>query len=178
MVRMDKKPTRKAPAADGRASTDQAPPLSPPGVALPRAAAIAREETLALVPVRNMVLFPGVVLPVVVSRPKSIETVMDAVRRKEPLALVLQKDEKVDEPRRDDLHDIGTVAEIVRHMLAPDGKLHLICQGEQRFELLELVDRGKTLLARIKRLEEESKAPPVGKDEARFLALKEQAREV
>jgi ATP-dependent Lon protease len=178
MVPMDKKPSKKASARDGRAQAEQAPPLSPPGVALPRGAAPSREETLALVPVRNMVLFPGVVLPVVVSRPKSIETVMDAVRRKEPLALVLQKDEKVEEPRRDDLHDIGTVAEIVRHMLAPDGKLHLICQGEQRFELLELVDRGKTLAARIKRLDEESKAPPAEKDEARFLALKEQAREV
>lgn len=176
---MDKKPSRKTASDDGRAAAEQAPPpLSPPGVGLPRASAPAREETLALVPVRNMVLFPGVVLPVVVSRPKSIDTVMEAVRRKEPLALVLQKDEKVEEPRRDDLHDIGTVAEIVRHMLAPDGKLHLICQGEQRFALVELVDRGKTLAARIKRLEEESKAPPAEKDEARFLALKEQAREV
>ena len=66
-----------------------------------------REEVLPLVPVRNMVLFPGVVLPVVVTRGKSIETVMEAVRAKQPLALVLQKDEKVDEPRRGDLHDIA-----------------------------------------------------------------------
>ena len=99
---MDKKPSRKTASDDGRAAAEQAPPpLSPPGVGLPRASAPAREETLALVPVRNMVLFPGVVLPVVVSRPKSIDTVMEAVRRKEPLALVLQKDEKVEEPRRD-----------------------------------------------------------------------------
>lgn len=174
MNRRAKKPT--APAV--QAGEPSAPPILPPTMATtPPKALDEREEVLPLVPVRNMVLFPGVVLPVVVTRGKSIETVMEAVRAKQPLALVLQKDEKVDEPRRGDLHDIGTVAEIVRHMQAPDGKLHLICQGEQRFALVDLIDKGRTLAGKVRRLPE--MAPKGGdKDEARFLALKEQAREV
>ena len=172
-----KRTSRAGPAGPASAGGPAAPAILPPAV-VPLAAkeTAEREGLLPLVPVRNMVLFPGVVLPVVVTRKKSIETVMEAVRAKQPLALVLQRDESIEDPRRGDLHDIGTVAEIVRHMLAPDGKLHLICQGEQRFELLELVDKGKSLAARVRRLPEV--AAKGDKDEARFLALKEQAREV
>jgi ATP-dependent Lon protease len=182
--------TRDPAETDLRAPTRTgAPPagLVPPGVAsesrttqssdAPRAV-----ETVLLVPVRNMVLFPGVVLPVVVARARSVATLQEAVQKQEAIGLVLQRDEKVEDPTRTDLFDVGTVAEIVRYLTAPDGKHHAICQGLQRFRLLEVVaeegpgDGPRPLRARIERIEESSTAS--AQNEARFLAVKTQAQEV
>ncbi|MCY2961875.1 MAG: endopeptidase La [Planctomycetota bacterium] len=136
----------------------------------------AEVETLLIVPVRNMVLFPGVVLPVVVGRPRAVETIQEAVRTQKPIGVLLQRDEKVDEPGRADLYEVGTVAEIVRFLTAPDGRHHAICQGQQRFRLLALESGPKGLVGRIERLvEPESSGLDV---QARFVALKTQAKEV
>ncbi len=137
---------------------------------------VADQETLLIVPVRNMVLFPGVVLPVVVGRQKAVETIQEAVRTQKPIGVLLQRDEKVDEPGRADLYEVGTVAEIVRFLTAPDGRHHAICQGQQRFRLLSLEGGSKGLVGRIERLvEPEAKGLDV---QARFIALKTQAKEV
>ncbi len=143
-------------------------------------------ETIWLVPVRNMVLFPGVVLPVVVARPRSVATLQEAVQKQEPIGLVLQRDEKTDDPTRADLHDVGTLAEILRYLTAPDGKHHAICQGLQRFRLLEIlpatIPEGREgalpgpMRARIERLDEQASVSK--ESEARFLAVKVQAQEV
>ncbi|MBL8858457.1 MAG: endopeptidase La [Planctomycetes bacterium] len=128
-----------------------------------------------------MVLFPTVVLPVVVSRPRSVVTVQEAVQKPQQIGLILQRDESVEDPQRADLYDVGTVAEIVRYLTAPDGKHHAICQGQQRFRLLEILEPpagepARGLRARIERLEE--KAGETKKLEARFVAVKQQAQEV
>jgi len=135
------------------------------------------DARVIVVPVRNMVLFPGVVLPVVIGRERSVRAVQEAVRRQAPIAVVLQRDESIEHPRLSDLHAVGTLAEVMRYLTAPDGKHHAICQGVARFRLLDLVEEHELLTARIERIEERDPArtPEL---EARFLALKQQASEV
>lgn len=133
-------------------------------------------EEISLVPVRSMVLFPGVVLPVVVTRPRSVEAIQEAVRASRPIALILQRDETVDEPKRADLYEVGTIAEIVRYLTAPDGRHHAICQGQERFRVVELLIDERGMRARIERLA--SKESEDEEAKARFLALKAQAKEV
>ncbi len=154
------------------AATREAEAAVPPA---PAEAAVEPEELL-VVPVRNMVLFPGVVLPVVVGRARSVETIQEAVRVQKPVGILLQRDEKVDDPGRADLYDVGTVAEVVRFLTAPDGRHHAICQGQARLRVLELRRGPKGLVARVERLVEPATQ---GIDhEARFVALKQQAKEV
>jgi ATP-dependent Lon protease len=150
------------------------------GIAAVRMPAVPRLEVAFLVPVRNMVLFPGVVLPVVVSRQRSIETVQEAVRTEKPIVIVLQRDEKVEEPGQKDLYEVGTVAQIVRYLTTPDGKHHAICQGQERCRVVAVIDPpepgSRGWRAEIERIVE---APVAGEiSEARFLALKAQAQEV
>jgi ATP-dependent Lon protease len=134
-------------------------------------------ERVILVPVRNMVLFPGVVLPVMIGRERSVRAVQEAVRRQAPIGVVLQRDETLERPARKDLHDVGTVAEIMRYLTAPDGKHHAICQGTQRFKLLDAEEEGDLLIGTIERVVD-ADATRTPELEARFLALKQQAQEV
>ncbi|MFO1011105.1 MAG: endopeptidase La [Planctomycetota bacterium] len=136
-----------------------------------------RAERVILVPVRNMVLFPGVVLPVVIGRERSVKAVQEAVRRQAPVGVVLQRDEALENPARKDLFDVGTLAEVMRYLTAPDGKHHAICQGTQRFRLKGVFEENDLLLGEFERIEEEE-AARTPELEARFLALKQQAQEV
>ncbi len=147
---------------------------SSPGALAPAAPAL---ERAILVPVRSMVLFPGVVLPVVIGRERAVKAVQEAVRRQVPVAVVLQRDESVENPARKDLYDVGTLAEVMRYLTAPDGRHHAICQGVVRFRLRDVFDEGELLMAHIERVEEPEieRSPEI---EARFLALKQQAQEV
>jgi ATP-dependent Lon protease len=183
--REDRIVEKAAPAAP--AAVIASPPRSAEPAPLSAKPAERVTETILLVPVRNMVLFPGVVLPVVVVRPSSVATVAAAAQQQLPIGLVLQRDEKVDAPARADLHDVGTVAEILRYLTAPDGKHHVICQGLQRFRLLEILDvldegakpapgTERPMRARIERIEEPAAAG--AESEARFMAVKAQAQEV
>ncbi len=98
------------------------------------------------------------------------------MREQRQVLIVLQKDPSVDEPGPDDLHQVGTVANILRYVTAPDGAHHMICQGVQRFRITEYVPGLPYLVARGLHLPEPSGA---GSDiEARFLLLREQALEV
>ncbi|MBI5364010.1 MAG: endopeptidase La [Planctomycetes bacterium] len=150
-----------------------------PPAALPVTPAEERpaRERVILVPVRSMVLFPGVVLPVMIGRERSVRAVQEAVRRQAPVGVVLQRDETIENPARKDLHDVGTLAEVMRYLTAPDGKHHAICQGTQRFRLLTLAEEGELAWAEIERIEE-SEPARTPELEARFLALKQQAQEV
>ncbi len=170
---------KKSASLTGLAATTLAPVLESSSSTSVPAQRSEDADTILLVPVRNMVLFPTVVLPVVVSRPRSIATIQEAVQKPQQIGLVLQRDSQVEDPSRADLHDVGTVAEIVRYLTAPDGKHHAICQGQQRFRLLEIIEPtadARGLRARIQRIEEESGDPK--QLEARFLAVKQQAGEV
>ncbi|MGH8259469.1 MAG: endopeptidase La [Steroidobacteraceae bacterium] len=135
------------------------------------------EETfeLLILPVRDMVLFPGVVLPVAVTRPGSTAAAQEAVRTRSRIGFLLQKDSTTDEPRPADLHRVGTAASIVRFVTAPDGVHHLVCQGEQRFEVLEFLEGGTFLKARVQlRADPESVSREV---EARAFYLRDRAIE-
>ena len=90
-------------------------------------------DEIALLPLRNTVLFPGVVLPITVGRDKSIKAVNDAYKGDKLIGVVAQKDSNVEEPEVKDLEDIGTVAKIVKLIKMPDGGTTIIIQGKSRF---------------------------------------------
>src|SRR5204863_3401620 len=96
-------------------------------------------DAMIIMPVRNFVLFPGVVMPVTIGRPKSVAAAQQAVREQRPIGVLMQRDASVNDPSPLDMHRMGTVANVVRYVTAPDGGHHLICQGEQRFQILEFL---------------------------------------
>src|SRR5215467_5410326 len=79
------------------------------------------DDALIIVPVRNIVLFPGVVAPITIARPKSIAAAQQALREQRQIGILLQRNADVDDPAPDDLYRVGTVANIVRYITAPDG---------------------------------------------------------
>lgn len=111
---------------------------------------------LPLLPLRNTVLFPGVVIPITVGRDKSIKAVNDAYKSDKLIGVVAQKDSNIEEPTVSDLEDIGTVAKIVKLIKMPDGGTTIIIQGRKRFKTEEITAEEPYFKARIKILEEES----------------------
>src|SRR6186713_3532854 len=93
---------------------------------------------IALLPLRNTVLFPGVVLPITVGRDKSIKAVSDAYKADKLIGVVAQKDSAVEEPTVSDLEEIGTVAKIAKLIKMPDGGTTIIIQGKKRFKIDEI----------------------------------------
>jgi len=106
-------------------------------------------DVLPLLPLRNTVLFPGVVLPITVGRDKSIKAVNDAYKSNKLIGVLAQKDSNVEEPVLEDLCDIGTVAKIVKLIKMPDGGTTIIIQGKKRFKLLGLVEEQPYFTASI-----------------------------
>jgi ATP-dependent Lon protease len=132
------------------------------------------EDVLIILPVKNAVLFPGVVLPVGVEGALSLAAAQEAVRTQRRVGLLLQKDADGAQDA-DNLYSVGTAASIVRFITAPDGTHHLICQGEERFTVLDYVSREPFLVARI-----EAHKEPADLDrdvEARGLNLRDKATE-
>jgi ATP-dependent Lon protease len=132
-------------------------------------------DALIIVPVRNTVLFPGQVLPITLGRSKSIGAAQQAVRDQRQVGILLQRDSEVADPTAIDMHRMGTVANIVRYITAPDGTNHLVCQGEQRFQIVEYLSGWPFLVARVLRVTEPSVRTP--EIEARFVNIKAQAIE-
>jgi ATP-dependent Lon protease len=132
-------------------------------------------DALIIVPVRGLVLFPGTVLPITLGRPRSVLAAQRAVREQKPVGIVMQRNAEVADPLPVDLHQMGTVANIVRYITAPDGTNHLICQGEQRFRVADYLTGWPFFVARTERILEPS--PTSDEIEARFLHLKGQAIE-
>jgi ATP-dependent Lon protease len=128
-------------------------PLNEDGSENPDEQAIPAE--LPLLPLRNTVLFPGVVLPITVGRDKSIKAVTDAYKADKLVGVVSQKDSNVEEPTVSDLVDIGTVAKIVKLIKMPDGGTTIIIQGRKRFKTEEITSEDPYFKARIKVLEDE-----------------------
>jgi ATP-dependent Lon protease len=132
-------------------------------------------DALIVLPVREMVMFPGVVLPMTIGRPRSLAGAQQAVREQRPVGILLQRDPQQENPSANDLHRVGTVANIARYITAPDGTHHLVAQGEQRFEVTEFLEGWPFFVARVLRIPEPDQRSP--EIEARFLHLKGQAVE-
>jgi ATP-dependent Lon protease len=133
------------------------------------------DDGLILLPVRDMVLFPGVIVPIAVGRPKSVAAVQQAVREERPIGVVMQRSAGDEDPGADGLYRIGTVANILRYMTAPDGSHHIVCQGVHRFRMLDLLSGTPFPVARVFHIPDaESRLPEV---EGRFLHLQGQAIE-
>src|SRR5499426_4074698 len=127
-------------------------------------------DALIILPVRDMVLFPGTVLPVTVGRPRSSTAAQQAVREQRQVGVLMQRDPEVGEPGPLDMHRFGTVANIVRYITAPDGTHHVVLQGEQRFQITDFLNGWPFLVARVLRIPEpDSRSPEI---EARFLHLR------
>ena len=95
-------------------------------------------DLLPILPLRNTVLFPGVVIPITAGRDKSIQLIKDANNGDKVIGVVSQKDESVENPTLEDIHKIGTVARILRVLQMPDGNTTVIIQGKKRFEISEI----------------------------------------
>jgi ATP-dependent Lon protease len=132
-------------------------------------------DALIILPMRGMVLFPGVVLPLMVGRPKSIAAAQEAMRRGDPVGILLQRQQETEDPGPGDLYQVGTVAAVLRYLTAPDGAHHLVCQGQNRFRVLQFLPGFPFLVARVERIgESEVRTPEV---EARVMHLRRQAEE-
>jgi ATP-dependent Lon protease len=133
------------------------------------------EDAIPIVPVRNLVLFPGVILPIGLGRSMSIAAAQEAARSERPIGIVLQRDMQAEKPGPDALHWVGTVGAILRYVTAPDGAHHIVCQGEQRFRITQFLEGFPYLVGRIERIEQQE---VMSKElEAQMLKLKERAVE-
>lgn len=110
---------------------------------------------IPLLPLRNTVLFPGVVLPITVGRDKSIKAVNEAYKGDKLIGVIAQKDTSIEDPASNDLEDIGTVAKIVKLIKMPDGGTTIIIQGKSRFKVESILMDDPFFKAKIKKLEEE-----------------------
>jgi ATP-dependent Lon protease len=132
-------------------------------------------DAVIVVPVRDVVVFPGMVAPIAVGRPRSIAAAQQAVREQRQIGILMQRDAKVADPEPIDMHRMGTIANVVRYITTPDGTHHLVCQGDQRFQITEFLDGWPFLVARVLRIpESEARSPEI---EARVLNLQSQALE-
>jgi ATP-dependent Lon protease len=129
--------------------------------------ALVIEEMIPILPLRNTVLFPGVVIPITVGRDKSIQAVKAAYAKDKLVGVLAQKDGNVEDPNPADLCSIGTVAKIIKMIKMQDGGTTIIIQGKQRFELLEMVEEDPFFKGKVKLIEE----VPVKKDDTHFEAL-------
>ena len=132
-------------------------------------------DALIVIPVRNIVLFPGYVVPITIGREGSVAAAQQAVREQRQIGILKQRSAEVAEPGPTDLYQLGSIANIVRYITAADGTNHLVCQGVQQFQILEFLTGWPFLVARVLRIPEpETRSAEV---EARFLHLRAQAME-
>ena len=133
------------------------------------------QDGLIIIPVRDTVLFPGHVLPIAIARRRSIAAAQQAVRDQKQVGILLQRLTEVEDPAPIDLHRMGTVANVVRYITAPDGTHHVVCQGEQRFQIEEFLNGWPFLVARVRHIAEPE--PRTAEIEARLLHLRSQAEQ-
>ena len=111
-------------------------------------------DTIPILPLRNMVLFPGVAMPVIIGRPKSMRLIKEAVHKKSLIGVVCQKEMDTEDPVLEDLYTTGVIADIVRVLEMPDGSTTVILQGKKRFELNELTETDPYFSGKITVLED------------------------
>src|SRR5499427_4122162 len=145
----------------GSKSRSELPPLPP--------------DAVPIVPIRSVALFPGVVMPISLGREVSIAAAQEAVRAGHKIALLAQRDATVEKPAAADLYQVGVLATVIRYVTTPEGAHHLVCQGENRFRVVEMVRETPFLAARIEQIPEPANTSP--EIEARAAFLKERATE-
>lgn len=111
-------------------------------------------SVLPILPLRNTVLFPGVVLPITVGRERSLQLVRDVNRGNKLLGTVAQKDYTIDRPEKEDLYDVGTIAEILKVLEMPDGSTSVIIQGKRRYQIREFISEDPYFKATVEPLED------------------------
>lgn len=111
-------------------------------------------DILPILPLRNTVMFPGVVMPITVGRQKSLQLVQEVYRGNRLLGTVAQKDGSIDDPTKDDLYQIGTVAQILKILEMPDGTTSVIIQGKKRFEIVDYTQEFPYFKAKINSMED------------------------
>lgn len=134
-------------------------------------------DAMIIVPVRNMVLFPGMVVPITIGRKRSIASVQYALKGERQIGVLKQRNPDAETPTGEDLSTMGTVASILRYVTTADGSHHIICQGSERFRITGFLDGFPFIVAKTERVVEDL---IVGDDdiEARFIQLRELALEV
>jgi ATP-dependent Lon protease len=142
---------------------------------------INKEElplTLPILSLRNTVLFPGVVIPITASRNKSIKLIKDANNFNKLLGVVSQKDEKIEDPKSNDIFKIGTVAKILKVLQMPDGNTTVIIQGKRRFEIDRIISEKPYITANIKSSPEVNPGPKNSEFTATIDSIKDLALEI
>jgi ATP-dependent Lon protease len=111
-------------------------------------------ETLPILPLRNTVLFPGVIIPITVGRDKSMKLVRDIYQKTKIIGTVAQKDPNIDDPGPEEMFKVGTVAQLLRILEMPDGSTSVIIQGKKRFRMNEIISSEPYYIARVSALED------------------------
>ena len=135
-------------------------------------------ETLSILPLRNTVLFPGVVIPITAGRDKSIQLINDANKGDKVIGVVAQKDGDIENPTSEDIYKTGVVAQILRVLKMPDGNTTVIIQGKKRFEIDELIQEEPYLVAKVQEAKEDKEVDDPKEFGAIIDSIKEQALEV
>ena len=161
-----------ADAASGAAAA----PLAPVLEVGKREARPLPDEALIILPMRNLVLFPGVILPITIGREKSRAAAQEAARLQRPIGVLLQNKPEIENPRPEDMHWVGTAANVLRYVTGPDGSHHIVAQGEERFRVLQFLDGYDFPVARVERLPQPDTSDP--EIEARAVTLKQRAIEI
>ncbi len=124
-------------------------------------------ETLPILPLRNTVLFPGVVFPITVGRDKSIQLIRESYSGNKTIGVLAQKDPETEDPGASDLYTIGTVANIMKILQMPDGSTMVIIQGKKRFKMVEMIEEDPYFRAKVVNFETNKRAL----QDKKFLAL-------
>ncbi len=124
-------------------------------------------ENLPILPVRNTVLFPGMVIPVTVGRQKSIRLVKKAYKGNRIIGVTAQLNQQKDEPTADDLYQMGTVAYIIKMITLPDGNITIIIQGKKRFEIEQITQEDPYMTATVRQIDDSF--PNVNKKEGKAM---------
>ena len=135
-------------------------------------------EELPILPLRNTVLFPGVVIPITAGRDKSIQLIKDANKGDKIVGVVAQKNSEIEDPKSDDIHKTGVVAQILRVLKMPDGNTTVIIQGKKRFQIDEVIQEEPYLKAKVQEAVDEKDIDDQKEFDAIIYSIKELALEV
>ncbi|MEN7551066.1 endopeptidase La [Rapidithrix thailandica] len=137
-----------------------------------------KELTLPLLPIKNTVLFPGVVIPITVGRQKSVKLVKDAYKGNRTIGVVAQKNMNSEDPEVSDLYRVGTIAKILKLLVLPDGNTTIIIQGKRKFEINKIITEDPYLEALVEIIHEEKTLDNKHESKALMQSLKEAANKI
>lgn len=135
-------------------------------------------DNISILPVKNTVLFPGVIIPITVGRDKSVKLVKKAYKTDRIIGVIAQKSQKSEDPGKDDIYKVGTVAKIIKMLVLPDGNTTIIIQGKQRFKINKVISENPYLVAQVDVVEESFPDPNDKKLKAVVQSLKEAALKI